>query len=40
VDEDRAMAVLRRLSSHENRKLYEVARDIIDHRNLPDEGPG
>jgi GAF domain-containing protein len=29
VDDDRAMAVLRRLSSHQNVKLYDLAVDIV-----------
>jgi GAF domain-containing protein len=35
LDDDRAFAVLQRLSSHENRKLYDVAQDVVRDRALP-----
>lgn len=35
LDDERAFAVLHRLSSHENRKLYDIAQDVIASRGLP-----
>lgn len=35
VDEERAFAVLQRLSSHGNRKLFDVAQDVVATRSLP-----
>lgn len=37
LDDDRAMAVLRRLSSHQNRKLYDVALEVVDELRVPAE---
>jgi GAF domain-containing protein len=37
LDDDQAMAVLRRLSSHRNRKLYDLALDIVRELRLPAE---
>lgn len=39
LDDDQAMSVLRRLSSHRNRKLYELALDIVRDLRLPPEEP-
>lgn len=39
VDEDRAFTVLQRLSSYENRKLFDVARDVVAARSLPRPQP-
>jgi GAF domain-containing protein len=36
LDDDQAMAVLRRLSSQQNRKLYDLAVEVIDGMKLPD----
>lgn len=35
LDDDQAMAVLRRLSSHQNRKLYDLAVDVVQELRLP-----
>lgn len=35
LDDDQAMSVLRRLSSHQNRKLFDVATEIVRERALP-----
>ena len=35
LDEDDAFAALRQLSQHSNRKLRDVAEDVIDHRGIP-----
>ena len=35
VDEDQAFAYLRRVSQHSNRKLREIAEDVIEYRRLP-----
>ena len=35
LDEDRAFSVLRRISSHENLKLRDVARQLVATRSLP-----
>jgi transcriptional regulator with GAF, ATPase, and Fis domain len=35
LDEARAFDVLKRLSSHTNTKLYDIARDIVDTGRLP-----
>jgi GAF domain-containing protein len=35
LDDERAFAVLQRLSSHENRKLFDIAQDVIHSRGLP-----
>ena len=35
LDDERAFTVLKRLSSHENRKLYAVAEDVVATRGLP-----
>ena len=37
VDAEQAFNVLRRYSSHGNRKLRLVAAEIVDHRRLPDD---
>lgn len=37
LDDDRAMSVLRRLSSHQNRKLYDVALDVVHEMRVPTE---
>jgi hypothetical protein len=34
------MAVLRRLSSHQNRKLYDVAADVCRDLRVPPEAVG
>lgn len=34
LDDERAFAVLQRLSSHENRKLYEIAQEVVTGRGL------
>lgn len=41
LGEEQAFSVLRRISSHENRPLYDVARDVVAARGLPapDAGP-
>jgi hypothetical protein len=33
--DDRAFAVVQRLSSHENRKLFDIAQDVIRSRGPP-----
>jgi GAF domain-containing protein len=38
LDDDRAFTVLRRFSSHQNRKLYDIAQDVIRLRGLPAAG--
>ncbi len=35
IDPDRAFAVLRRVSSHSNQKLHQVARELVRSRQLP-----
>jgi hypothetical protein len=35
LDDDRVFAVLQRLSSHENCKLYDLARDVVATKGLP-----
>ena len=35
MDDTRAFAVLQRLSSHQNRKLYDIAQEIVASRDLP-----
>lgn len=40
LDDEQAMSVLRRLSSHENRKLYDVAVDVTRECGLPGQEPG
>ena len=35
VDENEAFTYLRRMSQDSNRKLRDVAEDVIDHRRLP-----
>ncbi|MFC0625572.1 GAF and ANTAR domain-containing protein [Kribbella deserti] len=35
VDEQRAFAILKRYSQHHNRKLREVAQEVVDTRSLP-----
>lgn len=35
LDDERAFAVLQRVSSHENRKLFDVAQEVITLRTLP-----
>ena len=44
LDEERAFSVLRRISSHENIKLRDVAAQLVATRRLPeadaDEGAG
>jgi GAF domain-containing protein len=35
MDDDRAFEVLQRLSSTENRKLYDVAQDVVRDKGLP-----
>jgi GAF domain-containing protein len=35
VDADQALAYLKRVSSHENRKLIEIAMDLVQTRELP-----
>lgn len=37
LNDDQAIAVLRRLSSHRNRKLYDLALDIVRELRLPPE---
>jgi len=37
LDDDKAMSVLRRLSSHQNRKLYDVAVDVVREMRVPTE---
>lgn len=39
LDDDQAMAVLRRLSSHRNRKLYDLALEIVRELRLPPDAP-
>jgi GAF domain-containing protein len=38
MDDDQAMAVLRRLSSHRNRKLYDIAVEVVREHRLPAQG--
>lgn len=38
LDDDGAMTVLRRVSSHENRKLYDIALEVIRDHGLPSSG--
>lgn len=38
LTDDQAMSVLRRLSSHQNQKLFEVAADVVRELALPAEG--
>ena len=38
LDEDRAFSVLRRISSHENTKLRDVAAQLVATRRLPRSG--
>jgi GAF domain-containing protein len=38
LNDDRAFTVLQRLSSHENRKLFNVAEDVVSSRSLPANG--
>jgi hypothetical protein len=44
LDRDEAFSTLRRMSSHLNRKLYEIALEVSSTRRLPDDwssaGPG
>jgi len=42
IGEDEAFSFLVRCSSHQNRKLYDIAADFVETRELPDEfaGPG
>jgi AmiR/NasT family two-component response regulator len=35
VDQDAAFAMLRRVSQHENRKLHEIAAELVATRELP-----
>ena len=35
VDRDAAFAMLRRISQHENRKLHEIADELVTTRELP-----
>lgn len=35
LDDERAFTVLQRLSSYENRKLFDVAQDVVSERALP-----
>ena len=35
LDNERAFAVLQRLSSHENRKLFDIAQNVLHSRGLP-----
>lgn len=35
LDDDKAMAVMRRLSSHQNRKLYDIAMDVVREVRVP-----
>jgi GAF domain-containing protein len=37
LDDDKAMSVLRRLSSHQNRKLYDIAVDVVREVRIPTE---
>lgn len=39
LDDDQAMATLRRLSSHHNRKLYDLALVVVRDVRLPQEAP-
>ncbi|MCW2838869.1 MAG: hypothetical protein JWR55_352 [Aeromicrobium sp.] len=39
VDADRAFSILRRYSQDGNRKLVEVARDLVESTQLPDAAP-
>jgi hypothetical protein len=39
IDHEAAFARLRRASSVHNRKLYDIARELIDKRVLPDDPP-
>jgi len=40
LDAEQAFSVLRRYSSHCNRKLRDVAADLVQHRQLPQEAAG
>ena len=35
LDDERAFAVLQRVSSHGNRKLFDLAQEVIASRALP-----
>ena len=35
VDQDAAFAMLRRISQHENRKLHDIAAELVATRELP-----
>jgi GAF domain-containing protein len=37
LDDDKAMAVMRRLSSHQNRKLYDIAMQVVHEVRIPME---
>jgi GAF domain-containing protein len=37
LDDVRAFDVLRRLSSHQNRKLHDVALEVIEHLRIPED---
>jgi GAF domain-containing protein len=39
LNDDRAFTVLQRLSSHENRKLFDVAQDVVSSGSLPRSTP-
>jgi GAF domain-containing protein len=40
LDDDAAFSVLRRLSSHENRKLFDVAQEVVSSGRLPSKRGG
>ena len=40
LDDDHALAVLQRLSSHQNRKLYDIALDVIEELGPPSSQRG
>ncbi len=40
IDADQAIAYLKRMSNHRNRKLFAIAEDIVRTRELPERAVG